>query len=220
MIPVVTFTGPHNSGKTTIIRQVAGVLRGKGYRVGVIKSTKHRDIIKEPQHKDTALYRSDGVEQVVLFEANRAVCFLEHNPPLEQVAFNMLGYCDLVICEGFKRSPLPKIEVIGDNTQRLCLEDTHNLLAVVSREPVEGVRCFTPEQVESIAEFIEDMFLKKDWIRVMVDGKEIPMKPFVARTVASTITALIGNLKGAEKGERIEIVINTKEKGPQNPSST
>ncbi len=44
MPPVISFIGWHNSGKTTLARQVVALLKAKGYVVAVIKSTKERGI--------------------------------------------------------------------------------------------------------------------------------------------------------------------------------
>jgi molybdopterin-guanine dinucleotide biosynthesis protein B len=214
MIPALAFTGFHNVGKTTLARRVVSVLRKRGYRVGVVKSTKHRDVAVEPPHKDTALYRRDGVEQVVLMEPERAVCFWEERPPLEEVIFHQLKRCDLVVCEGFKGSTLPKIEVVGRASDiPKIVEDREGLLALVWKEPVEGFRTFSPQDVDSLADFIEGMFLEDGWAMLLVDGALVPMKPFVEKMVASTVTAMVGNLRGGEDASRIDLLIKVPGKG-------
>ena len=63
---LIAFAGWHNSGKTTVAVQVAGHLHSQGFRVGVIKSTKERDIAPERQHSDTSRYSEAGAERVAL----------------------------------------------------------------------------------------------------------------------------------------------------------
>jgi len=207
LLPAIAFTGFHNAGKTTLVRRVVTTLRARGYRIGVVKSTKERDLVQEPPGKDTALYRGDGVEDVVLLEPGRAVCFREDAPSLEAVVFDLLGRCHLVVCEGFKGSSLPKIEVVADSSALSRLGERKNLLAVVWREPVEGFRTFGPHQIEELADFIEETFLGEGWAALWVNGRPVAMKPFVERTVATTVAALVGNLKGGEGARTVELKI-------------
>ncbi len=79
-------------------------------------------------------------------------------------------------------------------------------MAVVWKEPVDGVMTFHPDKVEELAYFLEGTFLGAPWASLKVDGEEVPMKPFVERLVASTVAALVGNLKGG-RGGKIELVV-------------
>ncbi|MGE4560321.1 MAG: molybdopterin-guanine dinucleotide biosynthesis protein B, partial [Desulfobulbus sp.] len=60
MPPIVSFIGWHNSGKTTLCRQVVAHLKARGYLVAVIKSTKETGIAVDQPGTDTALYRKSG----------------------------------------------------------------------------------------------------------------------------------------------------------------
>ncbi len=208
MLPALAFTGFHNVGKTTLVRRVVSLLRERGYRVGVVKSTKHRDLFPEPPGKDTALYRGDGLELVALMEPERAVLFWEGGPPLEELIFRLLGGWDLVVCEGFKESSLPKIEVVAraPDLERV-LEEREHLLAVVWREPVEGMRTFSPQEPEALADFIEETFLKGEWAALRINGRSVYMKPFVERVVVNTLMGLVGSLKGGEEAEKVELLL-------------
>ena len=209
MLPIVTFSGPHNSGKTTLVRGIVSILKSRGYKVGVVKSTKHEDLFPEPSQKDTALYRKDGVEHVVLIEPKRAVHFWEKGPSVSEVAISLLSKVDIVVGEGFKNSSLPKIEVVpeGESISQTELKKRENLLAVVCRESIPGVKTFSPEDTSELASFIEGLFLAQPWVTLCVNGKEVPMKPFVEKTVATTVAALVGNLRGGEGAEKIELTI-------------
>ena len=54
MVPVVSFIGRHNSGKTTILEKVVSYFCAQGYRIGVIKHSSHDFTIDVP---DTDSYR-------------------------------------------------------------------------------------------------------------------------------------------------------------------
>ena len=63
---VLCFIGWHNSGKTTLVSRVIGLLKARGLRVAVIKSTKERGLAAEPAQADTALHRRAGADAVAL----------------------------------------------------------------------------------------------------------------------------------------------------------
>ena len=44
-------------------------------------------------------------------------------------------------------------------------------------------------------------------VRVLCDGVELPLVPFVAEIVANTVRGLVGSLKGAETARQITIVV-------------
>jgi len=56
MIPIVSFIGWQNSGKTTIAQQVVAILKEKGFRVAGIKSTHHTSINFDKENSDTRTY--------------------------------------------------------------------------------------------------------------------------------------------------------------------
>ena len=69
---------------------------------------------------------------------------------------------DIILSEGFKVNPHPKIEVIRSEMKHspLCTAED-NLMAIVSDEPVErGVPCFDIDDIQGVANLIEDRFLK------------------------------------------------------------
>ncbi|MDZ4230336.1 MAG: molybdopterin-guanine dinucleotide biosynthesis protein B, partial [Dehalococcoidales bacterium] len=65
MTKVVSFVGYSNSGKTTLLEKVINELKGRGYRVGVIKHTSKACEIDIPG-KDTWRYAQAGSNIVVL----------------------------------------------------------------------------------------------------------------------------------------------------------
>ncbi len=210
MVPVISFVGYHNSGKTTFARKVVGELRRRGYRVGVMKSTHHADVREIPEGKDTQLYLSDGVESVALITPERVYFTgrLENDP--EYLAFTLFGGFDIVVCEGFKGSKVPKIEVARKEVSGRTLFESgvENIIAVVSDFPVEGVRNFSPESFREVADLIEDEFLsEREEISLFVNGKKIPMKFFVRNTLRGVVKGYIENLKGTEGARTVEIRI-------------
>ncbi|TAK91610.1 MAG: molybdopterin-guanine dinucleotide biosynthesis protein B [Burkholderiaceae bacterium] len=110
---VIGFAGFSDSGKTTLIEQVIPLLRAQGLRVSLIKHAHHNFDIDVPG-KDSYRHRQAGAHEVLITSAHRWALLHElrgaTEPTLdEQLA--RLSPCDLVIVEGFKFAPIPKIEV-------------------------------------------------------------------------------------------------------------
>ncbi|NTV10229.1 MAG: molybdopterin-guanine dinucleotide biosynthesis protein B [Zoogloea sp.] len=107
------FAGWSGSGKTTLIERLLPVLRERGLVVSVIKHAHHGFDVDRPG-KDSWRHREAGAHEVMLVSDQRWVLMHElRDAPeatlAEQVA--RLSPCDVVLVEGFKATPIPKIEV-------------------------------------------------------------------------------------------------------------
>ena len=73
-----------------------------------------------------------------------------------------LGDSDLILAEGFKRQPLPKIEIFriaSDHKEPLCLEDPNLIAFVTDSDYQPSVPLFGLEDIHEIASFIEANYL-------------------------------------------------------------
>ncbi len=156
--PVFSFIGWHNSGKTTLARQVLTHLKGKGYTVGVIKSTKECGIVVDPPHADTALYKAAGADGVALLAPDQLIVQLQPTKvDLPTLALQLFPGADLVLAEGFKHAvDVPKIEVRRDPVSPLLRDQVSGVMAVATDLPLPGIICFRLHQIREIAEFIEE----------------------------------------------------------------
>ncbi len=205
-VPVVCFVGKSGSGKTTVLEKVVAELVSRGYRVGAVKHDAHGGETDQPG-KDTWRLRQAGACRVALSSPQGFVLFgtLDQELALETLVSRYLQDVDIVMAEGFKRSALPKIEVCRSERSRELLCRPEELLAVVSDFPLE-VPCpqFTLEDTAGLARLLEERFLHRPSVVVRVDGREIPLKPFLQRLIAGTVRGLLAGLKGGE-GRRIEL---------------
>ena len=100
------------TGKTTLLEQVIQLLKTQGIRSGLIKHTHHQMDIDTPG-KDSYLLRKAGADQVIVASNQRWALMVESpNKPLSlmQLASQMdSSTLDLVLVEGFKDEPVPKI---------------------------------------------------------------------------------------------------------------
>jgi molybdopterin-guanine dinucleotide biosynthesis protein B len=171
MKPIVSIVGKTNSGKTTLIEKLIPELKKRGYKVGVIKHTKHQFEIDHPG-KDTWRMTKAGADTVVIASDKKlAMIRATNNEPrttdLDELAEWLFPDVDIVITEGYKKQNKPKIEVTRSG-ELLCNTRYDNLLAVVfnpSRTTnyqtlISGlnVPCFGFDEISSIADFIVNKY--------------------------------------------------------------
>lgn len=138
---VIGFAGWSGSGKTTLVERVIAVLEAKGLVVSLIKHAHHEFDIDYPG-KDSYRHRHAGCREVLVTSANRWAVMheLRGRPELTlDEALAQLSPCDLVLVEGFKHAPIPKIEIYRAELDQppLFPNDPH-ILAVASDTPVAG----------------------------------------------------------------------------------
>lgn len=110
---MVAVIGKKNSGKTTVTVRLAAELGLRGHRVMTIKHGAHTFNI-DPATTDTYRHYHEGGAAKVAMVAPDKFALIERRddePTAEEVAERYMGDADVVVCEGFKRSALPKIEV-------------------------------------------------------------------------------------------------------------
>jgi molybdopterin-guanine dinucleotide biosynthesis protein B len=161
-IPVLGIAARSGTGKTSLIERLIPALIARGLRVGAIKRSHHDFEIDRPG-KDSDRMRRAGARQVLLASAHRSALITEGDGRTEPQLPALLlqldpNTLDLVLVEGFRRDPIPKLEVhrrvIGH--PMLCLEDPC-VIAVVTDAPVEvppGVLALPLEDAGRIAAFV------------------------------------------------------------------
>ena len=110
---VIGIAGWSGAGKTTLISRVIPHLRQQGLSVSVIKHAHHEFDVDVPG-KDSWVHRQSGAEEVLVSSAKRWALMHElrgaSEPELPDLLKKM-SPVDLVVIEGFKTEPHPKIEV-------------------------------------------------------------------------------------------------------------
>ena len=109
---VVGIAGWSGAGKTTLIEAVLPLLRQAGLTVSTIKHTHHGVDLDQPG-KDSWRHRQAGAGEVLIAGTGRWA-LLHEEPGLEPdlpTLLLRLHPVDLVLVEGFRRDPIPKLEV-------------------------------------------------------------------------------------------------------------
>ena len=108
-------TGYSGSGKTTLLEGLIPLIVARGLKVSLIKHTHHNFDVDRPG-KDSYRLREAGCTEVMLLSNTRWALMHElRGGPEPDLAAQLavLSPCDLVLVEGYKHAPLPKLECIA-----------------------------------------------------------------------------------------------------------
>ncbi len=106
MAVAVAFTGMSNSGKTTLIEKIAKILVAE-YRVAIIKNDPKDKAVFDIEGKDSYKFSATGAD-VVVSSPTRTTYFSQKPKSFEEI-IAMIGELDIVLVEGLKTLPLPRI---------------------------------------------------------------------------------------------------------------
>lgn len=156
MIPIVSFVGKSNSGKTTLLEKVIRELKSKGYRVAVVKHTHHDFDIDKPGKDSWRLAQAGG--DVVAVSSPNKVAFIEcvdAELTLTQIEALFQRKADIVLAEGYKSGSTAKILVLGNEQtqEQFCLEE-EPLVTVSAHRSAMGVPQFDDDDVAIIVNLL------------------------------------------------------------------
>ena len=155
------FAGWSGSGKTTLIEQLIPRLVARVGKVSLIKHAHHAFDVDQPG-KDSWRHREAGCTEVLVSSAQRYALMheLRGAPELSlPEAIDLLAPCALVLVEGYKTHPLPKLEIWRPAVGKPLLHprDPH-VLAVATDAPSALTDCGLPvfglDQPDEIATFV------------------------------------------------------------------
>jgi molybdopterin-guanine dinucleotide biosynthesis protein MobB len=130
----VAFVGGHESGKTTLLVELVPRLKARGLTVGTIKHTS-KDAEDDVPGKDSHLHSHSGSAASAFLTPERTTTRrFGREAELEELLAREFSDCDLVLIEGFKSLPVPKVEITRGRAPRPSIE---GILARVSDTPAE-----------------------------------------------------------------------------------
>ena len=165
--PMVAVIGRKHSGKTTLAVRLAAELHRRGHRVMTIKHGTHTFNI-DPATTDTYRHFHEGAaERVAMAAPDKFALVARWSEELgpEAIAERYMSDADIVVCEGFKRSALPKIEVYRRAAHDAPLHDPGDAalasyLAIVTdvddfQAAVPVLRLSSPDWLERLTALVE-----------------------------------------------------------------
>ncbi|NIZ12465.1 molybdopterin-guanine dinucleotide biosynthesis protein B [Phaeobacter sp. HF9A] len=151
-------TGWKNNGKTGLMERLVAEFTARGLRVSTLKHAHHSTDVDQPG-TDSHRHRVAGAEEVVLASPNRVAIMQElrgaPEPSLTALLARMRPV-DLILIEGFKREPHPKIEVYRTAAgSALIAPQDASIRAVAADIPLDLDRpVFDLDDTRAIADFI------------------------------------------------------------------
>jgi molybdopterin-guanine dinucleotide biosynthesis protein B len=113
---MLAIVGRKNSGKTTLVVRLAAELGRRGHRVMTIKHGHHTFNI-DPSTTDTYRHYHEGsAERVAMVAPDKFALIIRWEERLgpEEIAERYMADADVVLCEGFRDSALPRVEVFRE----------------------------------------------------------------------------------------------------------
>ena len=153
-------TGWKNSGKTRLVAGLVSNLKSLGFVVSTVKHAHHGFDVDKPG-TDSYAHREAGAQEVALVSGYRWVLMHEmrdeSEPTLDEILAK-LAPCDIVIIEGFKAYPHPKIEATRSKTKRdqPIWPNDPSIVAIASDYKIEnsGRHHFDLNDISGISDFV------------------------------------------------------------------
>ena len=156
---VFGLAGWSGSGKTHVMARLIPTLVGRGFRVSTLKHAHHRFDIDHPG-KDSHTHREAGATEVLISSAHRFALLHELRDEPEPTLPDLLvrlAPVDLVLAEGFKHDPIPKLEIHRPSVGKPPLWDTDGWIVAVASDAALS-ECTKPvlqlDDIEAIADLV------------------------------------------------------------------
>lgn len=158
---VFGISGWKNSGKTGLAVRIVTELTARGYRVSTIKHA-HHDFDIDKVGADSWRHRQAGAHEVTIVSGTRFAIMHElrgaAEPSFDEILAR-IAPCDLVLIEGYKYEPVPKIEARRKDaakTDPLAPSDPHIIAIAADHSiPESTLPVFDLDDTGGIADFIE-----------------------------------------------------------------
>ncbi|MDH5218208.1 MAG: molybdopterin-guanine dinucleotide biosynthesis protein B [Gammaproteobacteria bacterium] len=162
--PICGFIAYSGTGKTTLLEKLIPILRQKGLRIGLIKHA-HHDFDIDTPGKDSFRLRKAGAMQTLVASGQRWALIHEEtqektDPELDDLlqALNQ-DELDLILVEGFKHVPFPRIELHRPELGKpLLFPQDDSIIAIASNQPLKteiNIVQLDLNDINAIVSFIE-----------------------------------------------------------------
>lgn len=155
---IIGVAGWSGAGKTTLLEKLIPVLNGRMLSVSTLKNAHHAFDLDTPG-KDSWRHREAGAHEVLVASGKRWALLHDLRGEAEPSLLDLVAKfapVDLILVEGFKTAPFPKIEVhrAANGKPYLYPEDAH-IVALASDAPVDArIAICSLDDVEGIADLV------------------------------------------------------------------
>jgi len=157
--PIIGICGFSGSGKTTLLEQLIPHLTAKGLSVATVKHDAHGLSIDQPGKDSDRLFQAgaDILLQGPGEELLRA--HVDGDNDLATAIASLAARCDLILVEGHKQTPIPKLWMLNDD-EAAPPGDVANIHGIFAKEA---------DRFDAVAAVVEEM-LRAQWLATPVFG--------------------------------------------------
>lgn len=155
-VPVLGITGYSGTGKTTLLEKLIPALTARQLKVGLIKHS-HHNVEVDKAGKDSHRLRLAGANptMIVCDQRSALMCETENLPDFEAIIAQFADKSvDLVLVEGFKHEPIPKIQLHRQALTKPLPPLDDFTLATATDYPIERENHLNINRIEEISDFI------------------------------------------------------------------
>jgi molybdopterin-guanine dinucleotide biosynthesis protein MobB len=213
MVPILSFVGNSDSGKTTLLESLLTSLKQQGYKVAVIKHTHEFELEKEG--KNSWRMSKAGADTVVVTSPEELAIIKKNDHDLtpQEVSRLISGDVDIILTEGFKHGSAMKIEVHRKEQGSEMIVPPDQLLAAVTDEPLDvKAPQFDRNDINGLTQFIIKWLSKqtKDEIELAVNNVFVPLNTSVKKFLIGTLVGMVSSLKGTDKIKSLRVSLRRK----------
>ncbi len=207
---VIGFSAWSGTGKTTLLEKVIRRMKARGLRVAVVKHDVH-GIDPCEDGKDSGRFRAAGADRVALVGPEPG------SDPQKRLieALDALDDADIILVEGFKHAPIPRVGLCRAAAGKPLPEPPENYIAVVTDEAMAAnVPRFGWDEDEELTDFLMEQ--AKDFTHFNAEGRarmvDVGEKAVTARTAVAAGRVLLNRATfdlirsgGVKKGDVLTV---------------
>lgn len=147
-----------NVGKTFVMEGLIKELKSRNLKIATIKHDVHGFDI-DHEGKDTYKHRKAGADTVIISSQRRyaEIRELDKEIDLKEIIEKVYKINDIVLVEGYKKSPLRKIEIYRDGISEKIISPKESIIALASdvNLHIEGIKVVEKNDFKTLADLIE-----------------------------------------------------------------
>ncbi|MCY4259225.1 MAG: molybdopterin-guanine dinucleotide biosynthesis protein B [Rhodobacteraceae bacterium] len=158
---VLGIAGWKNSGKTSLVERLIRELNHRGVQVSTVKHAHHAFTVDQ-QGTDSARHQAAGASEVLIASGQHWALISRHPSPDLPELVTRLSPVDLVLVEGFKSEPIPKIELRRREAGGSPMyPGDSRIVAIASDHPIadQDIPVFWLDDIITIADFVMSSIL-------------------------------------------------------------
>ncbi len=153
----VAFSGPSNSGKTTLIVKVANILQDSGLKVCIVKHDPKDKARFDRPGKDSDKFSQTGAD-VAVVSPNRTTMFKQNSSTIDEIV-EMFDSFDYLLVEGLKTLPLPRISIFRNSLDETYFKVTNAIACdetINKSEIPSSIDILDLNNPESVIQWVEN----------------------------------------------------------------